>query len=101
MQDVEHMRLKISKAFDYLNTAKKEIDEAVILLQNLKIDKSQEKGSLISDYITKEDFLLILDISESTYWRWKKGKRFKDKVLGKGKVFIHKSELEKLLKNAA
>lgn len=55
----------------------------------------------VEGYINKDDFLKLMKISNSTFWKWRKEGKIKIITLGKGITFIHKSEIEKLLKNAA
>ena len=69
-------------------------------LPELKIE-SEKTGTSADDYLSKDDFMKILNISNSTFCKWEREGKMKVTRLGKGITYIHKSELEKLLKSAA
>lgn len=84
----------LGKAVDLFN----KVSEAVL---------KEEKGNKITtgteadDFLAKTEFIQILGISNSTFCKWEREKKIKVTRLGRGIAYVHKNELERLLKNAA
>ena len=100
MENIENLETRMQKCFEYLSLAHKEFEGAQKFILELK-ENTKVTGTPVDDYLSKEDFLKILNISNSSFCKWEREGKIKVVRLGKGKVFIHKSEVEKLLKNAA
>ena len=100
MDNIQCLESSIKKCFEYLSLASKEFNEAQKFISELKIE-SEKTGTSADDYLSKDDFMKILNISNSTFCKWEREGKMKVTRLGKGITYIHKSELEKLLKSAA
>ena len=100
MDTINHLKTRLSKGYEYLTLANNEFEELEKLIAELE-KKSEKTGTSADDYLSKADFMKILNISNSTFCKWEREGKMKVIRLGKGITYIHKSELEKLLKNAA
>lgn len=100
MNTIDNLKTRLSKGYEYLTLANNEFEELEKLISGLeKQDKKTDTPA--DDYLSKADFMKILNISNSTFCKWEREGKMQVIRLGKGITYIHKSELEKLLKNAA
>lgn len=100
MRHVDELKDNVRKGFEYLSLASKEFEKIQNLIEEIKEDTNRT-GTSADDYLSKDDFMKILNISNSTFCKWEREGKLKVTRLGKGITYIHKSELEKLLKSAA
>jgi len=58
------------------------------------------ESSVNSEYMTDSEFMRLLNISKSSFYNWKKSGRVNVIELARGKCFIKRTEVQRLIEEA-
>jgi len=88
---------------EFYNSFKDKLSKAARLLEEAGRDLEKASGSASAQeiinqkYVHYDDFCETFRITKATFWNWEKVGKVHPKVLGRGKVYVEKTELERLL----